>query len=231
MGHVAVLGWRTRTRPGGEMLFSDVSFDGHRRLVGAGRLRARESMGRGLSPDRSPLVRRAGRLDEPDNFLDISAKLGLESRIRMSKKTVLLISHDRDVLSGAVGSIVTLEGTEARVHGGSYSSYPSAREERQLRLARHRHPWSTGRLPCGCEARTTRRGRVRARSCPSRLARPARAARRNESRRRTVRPGPAMPSEPRSSTRPRQSTGSAHRRPTRHRLARCCAGCCPWSGA
>jgi ATPase subunit of ABC transporter with duplicated ATPase domains len=63
------------------------------------------------------------RLDEPDNFLDIPAKLALESRIRTSKKTVLLISHDRDVLSGAVGSIVTLEGNGAWVHGGSYSSW------------------------------------------------------------------------------------------------------------
>ncbi len=73
-------------------------------------------------------------LDEPDNFLDVPAKLGLEERIRTSKKTVILISHDREVLSGAVGSIVTLEGNGAWVHGGSYSTYSRAREERQRRL-------------------------------------------------------------------------------------------------
>jgi ATPase subunit of ABC transporter with duplicated ATPase domains len=73
-------------------------------------------------------------LDEPDNFLDLSAKLALEQRIRASKKTVLMISHDRELLSGAVGSIVTLEGRGAWVHGGSYADYPRAREERQRRL-------------------------------------------------------------------------------------------------
>ena len=45
-----------------------------------------------------------------------------------------MISHDRAVLSGAVNSIVTLEGDGAWVHGGSYATYPQAREERQRRL-------------------------------------------------------------------------------------------------
>lgn len=73
-------------------------------------------------------------LDEPDNFLDVPAKLELERRIRTSKKTVLMISHDREVLSAAVDSIVTLEGNGAWVHGGSYATYPAAREARQQRL-------------------------------------------------------------------------------------------------
>ena len=54
-------------------------------------------------------------LDEPDNFLDVPAKLALEHRVRASKKTILMISHDRDVLSGTVGTIVTLEGNGAWV--------------------------------------------------------------------------------------------------------------------
>ena len=37
-------------------------------------------------------------LDEPDNFLDVPAKLALERRVRASKKTILMISHDREVL-------------------------------------------------------------------------------------------------------------------------------------
>src|SRR5689334_19284804 len=73
-------------------------------------------------------------LDEPDNFLDVPAKLALERRIRGSKKTVLMISHDREVLSGAVDSILTLEGNGAWMHGGAYPTYPQAREERQRRL-------------------------------------------------------------------------------------------------
>jgi ATPase subunit of ABC transporter with duplicated ATPase domains len=73
-------------------------------------------------------------LDEPDNFLDVPAKLELERRIRASKKTILMISHDRELLSGAVDSILTLEGNGAWVHGGSYATYPQAREDRQRRL-------------------------------------------------------------------------------------------------
>ncbi len=73
-------------------------------------------------------------LDEPDNFLDVRAKLALERDIRSSRKTVLMISHDREVLTGAVGSILTLEGSGAWRHGGPYASYPQAREERQRRL-------------------------------------------------------------------------------------------------
>jgi ATPase subunit of ABC transporter with duplicated ATPase domains len=73
-------------------------------------------------------------LDEPDNFLDVPAKLALEGRIRTTRKTVLMISHDRELLSGAVASIVTLEGNGGWVHGDSYATYPKAREERQRRL-------------------------------------------------------------------------------------------------
>ena len=73
-------------------------------------------------------------LDEPDNFLDVPAKLALERQIRGSKKTVLMISHDREVLSGAVDSILTLEGNGAWMHGGAYPTYSRAREERQRRL-------------------------------------------------------------------------------------------------
>jgi ATPase subunit of ABC transporter with duplicated ATPase domains len=49
-------------------------------------------------------------LDEPDNFLGVPAKLALERRVRASKKTIVMISHDREVLAGAVETIVTLEG-------------------------------------------------------------------------------------------------------------------------
>jgi ATPase subunit of ABC transporter with duplicated ATPase domains len=81
-------------------------------------------------------------LDEPDNFLDVPAKLALERQIRASKKTVVMISHDRELLSGAVGSIVTLEGSGAWVHGGPYAGYPRAREERQRRMGDAVERWN-----------------------------------------------------------------------------------------
>ena len=80
-------------------------------------------------------------LDEPDNFLDVPAKLALERQVRASKKTVLMISHDREVLAGAVGSIVTLEGNGAWRHGGPYTTYARAREERQRRLGNAVKRW------------------------------------------------------------------------------------------
>src|SRR3954469_23505742 len=73
-------------------------------------------------------------LDEPDNFLDVPAKRELERQVRESRKTIVLISHDRDLLSVAVRSVLTLEGNGAWMHDGSYASYPQAREERQRKL-------------------------------------------------------------------------------------------------
>jgi ATPase subunit of ABC transporter with duplicated ATPase domains len=80
-------------------------------------------------------------LDEPDNFLDVSAKLELEARIAASKKTVLLISHDRDLLGAACNAILTMEANDAWVHGGSYRTYPEARERRQQRLGDRLEQW------------------------------------------------------------------------------------------
>jgi ATPase subunit of ABC transporter with duplicated ATPase domains len=80
-------------------------------------------------------------LDEPDNFLDVPAKLELERRIAASKKTVVLISHDRDLLGAATDAILTLEANGAWMHGGSYHSYPEAREKRQQLLGDRQEQW------------------------------------------------------------------------------------------
>ncbi len=80
-------------------------------------------------------------LDEPDNYLDIAAKHWLEHQIRKSTKTILLISHDRELLTHAVGKIVTLEGNGCWTHGGSYAGYPEAREHRQELLAADAKRW------------------------------------------------------------------------------------------
>jgi ATPase subunit of ABC transporter with duplicated ATPase domains len=80
-------------------------------------------------------------LDEPDNFLDVPAKRALEQAIRTTRKTVLLISHDRELLTAACDTLVTLEGNGAWVHGGSYATYPEARERRQERLGDRLQRW------------------------------------------------------------------------------------------
>jgi len=80
-------------------------------------------------------------LDEPDNFLDVPAKLELERRIATSKKTLLLISHDRDLLGAATSAILTLEAHGTWMHGGSYRTYPEAREKRQELLGDRLEQW------------------------------------------------------------------------------------------
>jgi len=80
-------------------------------------------------------------VDEPDNYLDVPAKTWLEELIVTSPKTVLVISHDRELLSRALDHIVTLEGSGAWVHGGSFATYPEAREARQARLGDALERW------------------------------------------------------------------------------------------
>lgn len=73
-------------------------------------------------------------LDEPDNFLDIPGKRWLEARIRDSKKTILVVSHDRELLSHAMDRIITVEAAGAWTHGGSFRDYHEARDARNERL-------------------------------------------------------------------------------------------------
>jgi ATPase subunit of ABC transporter with duplicated ATPase domains len=80
-------------------------------------------------------------LDEPDNFLDVPAKRRLEELVRSTRKTVLLISHDRELLAAACDSIITLEGNGCWVHGGSYATYPEAREHRQQLMGDRLQRW------------------------------------------------------------------------------------------
>lgn len=84
-------------------------------------------------------------LDEPDNYLDVPGKRWLEDQLRATAKTVLLVSHDRELLARAADRIVTLEtgsaGSTAWVHGGSFASYAEAREDRMARLDELRRRW------------------------------------------------------------------------------------------
>ncbi|GAA1928809.1 ATP-binding cassette domain-containing protein [Microbacterium aoyamense] len=84
-------------------------------------------------------------LDEPDNYLDVPGKRWLEERLRETSKTVLLVSHDRELLARGADRIVTLEaggaGSTAWVHGGGFGTYHRAREERMDRLDELRRRW------------------------------------------------------------------------------------------
>ena len=84
-------------------------------------------------------------LDEPDNFLDVPAKRWLEDRLVETPKTVLFVSHDRELLARTATRIVTVElgaaGNTAWVHGGGFTTYHEARRERFARLEELRRRW------------------------------------------------------------------------------------------
>ena len=73
-------------------------------------------------------------LDEPDNFLDIPGKRWLEEELRSSRKTILFVSHDRELLAAAATRVITIEARGAWTHGGSFSSYYGARQARLEQL-------------------------------------------------------------------------------------------------
>jgi ATPase subunit of ABC transporter with duplicated ATPase domains len=73
-------------------------------------------------------------LDEPDNFLDIPAKRRLEQRLRASSKTILLISHDRELLAAVADAVVTIEGHGAWTHPGGWATHDDARRARHEAL-------------------------------------------------------------------------------------------------
>jgi ATPase subunit of ABC transporter with duplicated ATPase domains len=80
-------------------------------------------------------------LDEPDNFLDVPGKLWLEQRLRESPKTLLFVSHDRELLANTAKTIVAVEGGSAWVYPGSFASWHEARASRHLRLDEDRRRW------------------------------------------------------------------------------------------
>src|SRR5258708_9547507 len=80
-------------------------------------------------------------LDEPDHYLDVPGKLGLEQQLAATAKTVLLVSHDRELLANAAERIITVEDRKVWVHGGGFASYAQARRERSDRLDELRRRW------------------------------------------------------------------------------------------
>ena len=88
-------------------------------------------------------------LDEPDNYLDVPGKEWLEDRLRTTSKTVVYISHDRELLRRTATRVVTVElhpaGNTVWVHGGGFATYDRARDDRLARLDELRRRWDEDR--------------------------------------------------------------------------------------
>ncbi|MFI6083160.1 ABC-F family ATP-binding cassette domain-containing protein [Streptomyces sp. NPDC051217] len=84
-------------------------------------------------------------LDEPDNYLDVPGKRWLEERLKETSKTVLFVSHDRELLARSAQRIVSVEpgpaGSDVWVHGGGFGTYHAARKERFARFEELRRRW------------------------------------------------------------------------------------------
>ncbi|HEY2508903.1 MAG TPA: ATP-binding cassette domain-containing protein [Streptosporangiaceae bacterium] len=80
-------------------------------------------------------------LDEPDNYLDVPGKIWLEQQLAATPKTVLLVSHDRELLAACAERIITVEDRHVWVHGGGFGTYAQARRDRNERLEELRRRW------------------------------------------------------------------------------------------
>ncbi len=85
-------------------------------------------------------------LDEPDNYLDVPGKRWLEQRLRETTKTVLFVSHDRELLANVADRIVTVEGGTTWIHGGGFATYHEARAARHERMSELRRRWDEEHL-------------------------------------------------------------------------------------
>ncbi len=69
-------------------------------------------------------------LDEPSNYLDLEGVLWLKNYLRTYRHTVLLVSHDRDILNASVNAIVHLNGGKLDFYAGNFDDFRKVRAER-----------------------------------------------------------------------------------------------------
>ncbi|MBS0241198.1 MAG: ABC-F family ATP-binding cassette domain-containing protein, partial [Proteobacteria bacterium] len=70
-------------------------------------------------------------LDEPTNYLDLEGTLWLESYLKTYPHTVVMVSHDRDLLNRVVGSILHLDRGRLTLYTGGYDAFEETRREKQ----------------------------------------------------------------------------------------------------
>ncbi len=84
-------------------------------------------------------------LDEPSNHLDLEATLWLESFLKSYRATMVVISHERDLLNNVVDHILHLEGGKTTLYPGGYDDFERQRNERLAQLASAREAQATQR--------------------------------------------------------------------------------------
>lgn len=74
-------------------------------------------------------------LDEPSNHLDLEATLWLENFLQTYPKTLVVISHERDLLNNVVDHILHLQQGKLTLYPGTYDSFERIRAERAAQAA------------------------------------------------------------------------------------------------
>jgi len=74
-------------------------------------------------------------LDEPTNYLDLEGALWLESYLTRYPHTVLIVSHDRELLNRSVGAILHLHDRKLTLYSGGYDSFARQRREQAALMA------------------------------------------------------------------------------------------------
>ncbi|MAW91290.1 MAG: glycosyl transferase family 1 [Altererythrobacter sp.] len=74
-------------------------------------------------------------LDEPSNHLDLEATLWLENFLKSYPATLVVISHERDLLNKVVDHILHLQGGQLTLYTGGYDAFEKQRAERAAQLA------------------------------------------------------------------------------------------------
>ena len=71
-------------------------------------------------------------LDEPTNYLDLEGTLWLQDHLARYPRTMIVISHDRDLLDTSVDQILSLENRKLTLYRGGYSDFERLRSERLM---------------------------------------------------------------------------------------------------
>ena len=71
-------------------------------------------------------------LDEPTNYLDLEGTLWLQDHLARYPRTMIVISHDRDLLDNSVDQILHLENGKLTLYRGGYTDFERQRAERQV---------------------------------------------------------------------------------------------------
>lgn len=76
-------------------------------------------------------------LDEPTNYLDLEGTLWLEDHLANYPRTVIVISHDRDLLDVSVNEILHLDRGKLVHYRGTYSNYEEFRANKEALHAKN----------------------------------------------------------------------------------------------